>query len=83
MQEIAGILKISKSSIENHLHQLGYVHHFEVWVPHKLSEKNLLDFISIWNFLLTPNKNFPLKQIVMGGGKWILYNMEWKGSWSK
>ena len=46
MQEIAGILKISKSSIENHLHQLGYVHHFEVWVPHKLSQKNLLDPIS-------------------------------------
>ena len=26
MQEIADILKIPKSSIENHLHQLGYVH---------------------------------------------------------
>ena len=39
-REIADILKISKSSIENHLHQLGYVNHFDVWVPHKLSEKN-------------------------------------------
>ena len=28
--EIANILKISKSSIENHLHQLGYVHCFGV-----------------------------------------------------
>ena len=34
-REIADILKISKSSVENHLHQLGYVHHFGVWVPHK------------------------------------------------
>ena len=42
-REIADILKISKSSFENHLHQLGYVHCFDVWVPHKLSEKNLLD----------------------------------------
>ena len=42
-QEIANILKISKSSDENHLHQLGYVHHFDVWVPHKLSKKNLLN----------------------------------------
>ena len=33
--EIDDILKISKSSFENHLHQLGYVHHFDVWVPHK------------------------------------------------
>ena len=38
-QEIANILKISKSSAENHLHQLGYVNRFHVWVPHKLSEK--------------------------------------------
>ena len=40
--EIADILKISKSSTENHLLQLSYVYLFDVWVPHKLSEKNLL-----------------------------------------
>ena len=45
-QEIADILKISKSKVENHLHQLGYVPRFDVWVPRKLSEKNLLDRIS-------------------------------------
>ena len=39
MQEIADILKISKSSVENLSHQLGYVNRFDVWVPHKLSEK--------------------------------------------
>ena len=38
-QKIANILKIPKSSNENHLHQLGYVNRFDVWVPHKLSEK--------------------------------------------
>ena len=38
-QEIADILKISQSNTENHLHQLGYENHFDVWVPHKLSEK--------------------------------------------
>ena len=37
-QEIANILRISKSSAENHLHQLGYVNHFDVWVSHNLSE---------------------------------------------
>ena len=42
-REIEDTLKISKSSLENHLHQLGYVNCFDVWVPHKLSEKNLLD----------------------------------------
>ena len=39
-REIANILKISKSSVENRLHQLGYVNHFDVWVSHKLSKKN-------------------------------------------
>ena len=34
-QEIADILKISKSSVENHLHQLGYVNRFDVCVPHQ------------------------------------------------
>ena len=33
MWEIAYILKISKLSIEDHLHQLGYVNCFDVWVP--------------------------------------------------
>jgi hypothetical protein len=33
------IFKISKSSNENHLHQLGYVNCFDVGVPHKLAEK--------------------------------------------
>ena len=35
MQEIADILKISKSSIESHLHQLGYVSEYDIWVPCK------------------------------------------------
>ena len=39
MQETADILKISKSSNENNLHQLGYVNHFDDWVPHKSSGK--------------------------------------------
>ena len=85
MQEIADILKISKSSAENHLHQLGYVNHFDVWVPSKLSEKNLLDHISTCNSLLKHNENVPfLKPIVTGDEEWILYNnVEQKRSWGK
>ena len=55
--EIADILKISKSSVEHHLHQLGYVNRFDVWVSHKLSKKNLLDHISACNSLLKRNEN--------------------------
>ena len=51
-QEIADIRKIFKSSTENHLHQLGYVNCFDVWVPHGLSKKNLLDRIFTGDSLL-------------------------------
>ena len=57
MWEIADMLKISKSSIGNHLHQLGFVNLFDVWVPHKLSEKTLRDHISACNSLLKRNEN--------------------------
>ena len=82
--EIADILKTSKSSAESHWHQLGYVNRFDVWVPRKLSEKNL-DCISACDSLLKRNENIAfLKQIVTGGEKWILYNnVEQKRSWGK
>ena len=38
-REIVNLLKIPKSSVENHLHQLGYVNRFCVWVPRKSSGK--------------------------------------------
>ena len=34
--------EIFKSSVDDHLHQLGYVNHFDVSVPHKLREKKPL-----------------------------------------
>ena len=67
------------------VHQLGYINHFDFWVPHKLNEKNPLDYISACSSVLKCNKNVPfLKQIVMGDDKWILYNrVEWKRLWGK
>ena len=71
-----------KSSVENHLHQRGYVHLFDVWVPHKLREKNLPDHVSACDSLLKHNEN--VFKIVMGNGKWMLYsNVEWKRSQGK
>ena len=84
MPEITDGLKISQSRVENHLHQFGYINHFEVWVPHKLSGKqNLLDHFSTRHSLLKCNENVPyLKQIVTGDKKWKLYNnVEWKKLW--
>ena len=61
------------------------MNHFDFWVPHKLSEKNLLDPISTCDSLLKRHENVPfLKQIVKGDENWILYNnVERKGSWGK
>ena len=74
---------MSKSSVENHLHQLGYVNRFDVSVPCKLSEKNL-DCISTCDSLLKRNENVPfLKQIVTGDEKWnctIIWNGRDRGA---
>ena len=72
MWEIATILKISKSSVENHLHHFGYVYFSDVCVPHKLSggKKNFLDHTSTCDSLLKHNENgLFLKQIVMNNEK--------------
>ena len=60
-QKITNILKISKSSVKNHWHQLDYVinNHFDIWVPHKLSKKHLLDHNSSYDSLLKHNENIP------------------------
>ena len=49
MWKIADILKISQLSIEKHLHLLGYVKCFDVWIPQK--KKKSLDHISTCNFI--------------------------------
>ena len=74
MQEIANKLKTVKSSTENHLHQPSYVYCFDVWIPHKLSNKNLFNHIFTCGSPLKHNENIPLvKQIVTGNEKWIFY----------
>ena len=50
--------QVFKSSVENHVYQPGYVNHFDIWVPHMWSEKNLLDRISTCNSLLKRNEMF-------------------------
>ena len=72
-------------STETNLYYLGYVNCFDVWVPYKVKEKNLLDHMSTGNSLLKCNENiWLLKQLVTGDKKWILYNnVECLRSWSK
>ena len=55
------------------------------WIPYDLTEKNLMDRISICNSLYKCNEETPfLKQVVTGDEKWIIYNnIERKRSWGK
>ena len=70
MQEMTDALKISKSSCENQVCQLGHINCFDVWVPCMLSRKKKKTFfhcISTCDSLLKCKENVPfLKQIVMG-----------------
>lgn len=79
MWEIADILKIVTSSLENRWHKLGYINCFDVWVPHKWKKP------SQCCSLLEHSKNVLfLKQTVTSSEKWILYNqVEWKRLWDK
>jgi len=47
IREIAEIIDVSQKTVVNHLHTLGYVSRYDIWVPHNLSDKNLMDRISI------------------------------------
>ena len=71
--------KISKSGFENYLYQLGYVHSFDAWVPHKWKKP------SQCCSLLEHSKNVLfLKQTVTSSEKWILYNqVKWKRLWDE
>ncbi|XP_017796120.1 PREDICTED: histone-lysine N-methyltransferase SETMAR-like [Habropoda laboriosa] len=79
------MLNISKSTIHKHFVKLGYVNRFDVWVPHDLTEKNLMDRISICDSVYKRNEETPfLKQLVTGDEKWIIYNnVQRKRSWGK
>jgi len=76
---------MSKSTIHEHFVKLGYINRFDVWVPHDLTEKNVMDLISICNSLYKRNEETPfLKQVVTGDEKQIIYNnVERKRSWGK
>ncbi|CAK9833044.1 Histone-lysine N-methyltransferase SETMAR [Anthophora retusa] len=84
-RQLAEMVNKSKSTIHDHIVKLGYISRFDVWLPHNLTEKNLLDRISICDSLYKRNEETPfLKQLVTGDEKWIIYkNVERKRSWGK
>ena len=84
-REIAAHLSVGHATVLRRIHDLGMVSKCDVWVPHQLSEKNLMDRMAISNSLLKRNEEAPfLKRLVTGDEKWIVYNnVVRKRSWSK
>ncbi|KAG5309403.1 SETMR methyltransferase, partial [Acromyrmex insinuator] len=70
----ANALRINHMTVWNHLKKTGYAKKFDVWVSHELTQRNLIDRISISETLLKRNEIDPfLKQIITGDEKWVKY----------
>ena len=78
-RQLAEMLKISKSTSHEHLVKLGYVNRFNVWVLHHLTEKNLMDRISICDSFYKRNEEIPfLKQVMTEDGKLFIIMLSGK-----
>lgn len=85
-RNIAQELHIGVATVSSHLQKAGFKKKVNVWVPHELTQKNLMDRISICESLLNRNKIDPfLERMVTGDVKWITYikNIKPKRSWKK
>lgn len=82
---IAEELNIDHKTVLNHLKKAGYKKKLDVWVPHEMTLKNLMDRVSICETLLKRNEIEPfLKRLITGDEKWVRYdNNVRKSSWSK
>ncbi|XP_032679751.1 histone-lysine N-methyltransferase SETMAR-like [Odontomachus brunneus] len=82
--EIARELDINYKTVLNHLYKAGYKKKLDVWVPHELSIKNMIDRINICDTLLKRNEIEPFLKRMITGEKWITYdNRTRKSSWTK
>ncbi|XP_029644891.1 histone-lysine N-methyltransferase SETMAR-like [Octopus sinensis] len=63
-RELAEESEVSKNAAHEHLVKLGYISIYNVWVPHKLSERNCLDRYSVCYMFLKRTESTPfLKQL--------------------
>lgn len=85
IDEIGELLNLAHGTVYNHLKDAGYVSRANVWVPHALSDRNMMDRINISSLLLEKDNETPfLKRMITGDEKWILYNNVARGrTWSK
>ncbi|GFX04103.1 histone-lysine N-methyltransferase SETMAR [Trichonephila clavipes] len=93
VDKITGIIEVDRplssridhKTVLSHLRKVGFKKKLHVWVPHQLTQKNMMDRISICEVFAKRNEIKPfLKRIVTGDGKWVTYyNIVQNRSWSK
>ncbi|KAJ0171809.1 hypothetical protein K1T71_012572 [Dendrolimus kikuchii] len=83
--DVARELGIDHKTVLAHLKKAGYTKKLDIWVPHELTERNLMNRVLIGDSLIRRNETEPfLKKLITGDEKWITYDKNVrKRSWSK
>ncbi|GFV68158.1 histone-lysine N-methyltransferase SETMAR [Trichonephila clavipes] len=72
-RSIAQELKINHETVLSHLRKVGFNKKLDVWVPHQLTPKNMMDRISICEALTKRKEIGPfLKRMVTEDEKWVI-----------
>ena len=72
--ELAQTLKISETTVRDHLHSIGKVRKLDKWVPHNLTYDNKRNRLFICSSLVQRLKNEPLCDRIITCDKWIPYD---------
>ncbi|KAJ0179078.1 hypothetical protein K1T71_004790 [Dendrolimus kikuchii] len=73
--DVAGELGIDHKTVLAHLKKAGYTKKLDIWVPHELTERNLINYVLNCDSLLRRNETKPfLKKLITGDEKWIMYD---------
>ncbi|KAL0851131.1 hypothetical protein ABMA28_006996 [Loxostege sticticalis] len=65
--DVAEELGIGHKTVLAHLKKTGYTKMFDIWVPHELTERNLMNRVLICDSLLGRNETEPfLKKLITG-----------------
>ncbi|KAL0880854.1 hypothetical protein ABMA27_002037 [Loxostege sticticalis] len=75
--DVAEELGIDHKTVLAHLKKTGYTKKLDIWVPHELTERNLMNHVLICDSLLRRNETEPFLKLslrITGDENWITYD---------